>query len=110
MKKSTGDWYASTGARRKAKVKGVKSSVKQAVSFSKDGSARRITEARAKKILAVGGRVGYRSPSRYIHLTEKRNSTSAGYIAGAASSKSTEAAQAAIRQLQKAITQEARNG
>ena len=110
VKKSTGDWYASIGARRKAKVKGVKSSVKQAVSFRKDGTAKRITEARAKKILAVGGRVGYRGPSRYIHLTEKRNASSAGYISAAAKGKATEAANAAIRQLQKAITTEARNG
>ena len=48
------------------------------MTFRADGTARRITEARAKKLLTVGGRVGYRSPSRYIHLTEKRNTSSRG--------------------------------
>lgn len=110
IKKRTGDWYAAIGARRKATKARQKVSVKQAVTFRADGTARRITEARAKKLLTVGGRVGYRSPSRYIHLTEKRNTSSAGYIAAVARSRADQAAQAAITQLQKAISQEARRG
>lgn len=108
ISKRTGDWFAAAGSRRKANFKGTKVAFKQAVSFKRGGAARRITDARATRILSAGGRVRYRGPSRYIHLTEKRNTSSAGYIAAAARSKANVAAQAAIQQLQKAIKQEAR--
>lgn len=110
IKKRTGDWYAATGSRRKVTKSKQKVKFKQAVKFLADGTAKRITEARAKRLLAVGARVGYRSPSRYIHLTELKNKSSEGYISAVARSKADEAAQAAISQLQKAISQEARRG
>ena len=108
ISKRTGDWFAAVGSRRRATSRGLKIAIKQAVSFKKGGGAKRISDIRRVAILQAGGRVGYRGPSRYIHLTEKRNTSSAGYIAAAARSKANVAAQAAIQQLQKAIKQEAR--
>lgn len=135
-----GEWFAAIGARRKVKVRGVvgKSKIKQAVAYNELGRARRITERMAGILRGAGKRVDYRSPSRYIHLAndgakshyvtavnKKAMVSAAGgfigtraitfargtqFVKRAASSKSAAASQAAIRQLQKAITQEARNG
>lgn len=135
-----GDWFAAVGARRKVKVRGEasKSSIKQAVTYRRDGAARRITQRRADAVRKAGGRVDYRSPSRYIHLanagarphqatTAKRAMVTAGgdwigktarlyargrlFMSRAARSAAPAAASAAIRQLEKAIKQEvAKNG
>jgi len=112
VKKRNGEWFAAIGIRRKAKAKpGSRAkSIRQAVTYRKGGAARRITEARATKLLAAGGRVAYRSPARYVHLTEKRNTSSKGWVSSASARQADEAARAAIRQLQKAIKEEARRG
>lgn len=133
--KKSGDWYGVVGARRKAKVAGVRQGVKQAVGYNAAGRAVRVT---ARQAARRTGRVDYRVPARYLHLVErgskphqvqartKRTMVTAGgdFIGRVATTHATSqmpmqravrtsgrtASGAAIRQLQKAIKQEAKHG
>jgi HK97 gp10 family phage protein len=107
-KNRKGEWYGAIGARRKAKQKYGDSRVGEYVAYRKNGTARRITEKRMLAITKKGGRIGYRQPSRYIHLTEKRNASSAGWVARTMESNTNAAAAAAIRQLQKVLRKHTR--
>ena len=134
-KKGTREFAAVVGARRKVKQR-ASSATKQAVRYTRQGRARRITPAQA---LRAQGRVDYRVPSRYLHLvergtrahrmtTEKRTMVSAaGQMFGrgvnnpgaksqypvvrAVRAKGQAAMQAAIEKLKSALKQEvAKNG
>lgn len=133
IKGKTGEWFAAIGARRKVKDRkaGRTAAIKQAVRYGIDGRAKRITDKRAASIVAAGGQVAHRSPSRYIHLAEqgarRRFISPAGkkvlagadgtiygqrvissarghhFLASTSRAHANAASQAAIRQLEKAI-------
>jgi hypothetical protein len=103
--------YSVVGSRRKVKVaigeKNAKGDIGVVATFrtKKDGTVAASGQKRFDKAVAAGKSLKYRSPSRYIHLVEKKNKNGR-FLKKSIAAKGREAGEAGTAQMQKALVQE----
>ncbi len=103
--------YSVVGSRRKVKVaigqKNAKGDIGVVATFrtKKDGTTAVTGQKRFDKAIAAGKSVRYRSPSRYIHLAEKKN-RNGRFLQKSIAAKGRQAGEAGVAQMQKALGEE----
>lgn len=103
--------YSVVGSRRRVKVaigeKNAKGEIGVVATFrkKKDGTTAVTGKKRFEKAIAAGRSLKYRSPSRYIHLVEKKN-RNGRFLQKSIAAKGRQAGEAGTAQMQKALIQE----